>query len=442
MRRFAVLSLVMGMILVMAPPVSALIPAASVDPSSGLAGTSVTVSVSGFTGNIDLEVHEGGESGSLLGAGATNGSGIAGISITIPAAAAVGPFTLYVCGIPCVGNEFSERATVTFTVTPPPPPTTTTTTTTTVATTGTRPPTTDPLPPITPAGACAIPEGAIHIDFDGLSTGLADRSEVRDPLARDGFYLWQSNYSTMNPDGTRTDSGPILESGPTGQQPDISDFAAHSYTDPRTWLGTSSPPNILRSVDNAHFSVESYRTLHGEMDYFGFNLGFGHYSEGFERPEYVQYDVSVSLLPVYELDGSVFEVGWDELTVTLGPGPQAVTTCVLLENAPRRNGYIGGSTWKVDIVPHHLDGSPIHLILEMDDVFYGTNAPVSLEVPVPVFPPPETTTTTELTLPFIEQPIELPELPSGPSYLPWMIASVLVGLMVGAGVMWGFRRRT
>jgi Tol biopolymer transport system component len=134
-------------------------------------------------------------------------------------------------------------------------------------------------------------------------------------------------------------------------------------------LGSSSAPNVLRVFDEGHLSIAAHQTLPGQMDYLGFNVGFGHFSEGFERPDIVELDVSVTLLPFHEIDGSVTAVAWDPITITLGPGPQPITECVFLENPGV--GHPLFSTWLVDIVPRHVDGTPIHLPVGIDDLFYG-----------------------------------------------------------------------
>ncbi len=130
MRRFAVLSTVMGVFLVVpAVAVSALIPAAAASPPFGGVGTAIVLSISDFTPGSTFEVHGQTFDGPLLGTGTTSAGGEGEVGVTIPSSASEGEYTLAVCEITYVActdttNDFWVGATATFTVIPPPPTTT------------------------------------------------------------------------------------------------------------------------------------------------------------------------------------------------------------------------------------------------------------------------------------------------------------------------------
>jgi len=127
-----------GVVLIAMGPVAALqLPVASLSPKTGLAGAEITVSVSQYSPNIVIEVHEDTVNGALIGTGTTDGSGTAAFPITVPASAPTGSLLMYICGL--CASEYPEWATRGFQVTGPAPTTTTVAPTTTVATT---PPTT------------------------------------------------------------------------------------------------------------------------------------------------------------------------------------------------------------------------------------------------------------------------------------------------------------
>jgi len=69
-------------------------PACSAAPSEGAAGTTVTVSGSGFTPNGGVDVYLGTASGTPLGQGSADGSGAMNLAVTIPMTATSGPTTL------------------------------------------------------------------------------------------------------------------------------------------------------------------------------------------------------------------------------------------------------------------------------------------------------------------------------------------------------------
>ena len=145
MKRIAGLLVAAGAVLFAVGPVAALqLPVASLNPKTGLAGTEITVTVSQYSPEIVIEVHENTVNGTLIGTGMTDGSGTGAFPITIPASAPTGSYLMYICGL-CT-SQFPEWATRGFQVTGPAPTTTTVASTTTVATT---PPTTTTAPSTT-----------------------------------------------------------------------------------------------------------------------------------------------------------------------------------------------------------------------------------------------------------------------------------------------------
>lgn len=354
-------------------PAAALAPAVTLLPTAGPAGSEITVGVSDFTTLSTFEVHAGDFDGPLLGTGETDTAREGAIAVTIPPGTPAGALTIAVCEVefvPCsdTNNEFWVGATASFTVTPPP---TTATTSTIPVTLATLPPVT--LPPVTlpppvelpSSGACVIPSGAEVLDFDDLPTGSIDEF-TRGALAVRGFVPWQYASETVAADGAHHGSGPMAL-----PYVDILDRAARSGD---IWLGSSSAPNILRFEDRAQFSVETALTggRSFDMQYLGFNVGFGHYGEGFDRPDLVEFEVTVRLLPSTAADGALAEAFWEPISITIGPGPQRVEHCVMLANTAGPG--LAGATWLVDVVPRTPDGATLHLLIEIDDLFYGPGA--------------------------------------------------------------------
>jgi hypothetical protein len=112
------------------------LPDATVEPRSGPAGTTVTISVSVYSPNTEIFVYEGGDdTGTLLGTGMTGPDGTGSFPITIPVDAPVGSYLMYICGL--CDAQFPEWATRGFTVTESPGTTTTSSTTTAPTTTTT-----------------------------------------------------------------------------------------------------------------------------------------------------------------------------------------------------------------------------------------------------------------------------------------------------------------
>lgn len=98
-----------------------LAPSISVSPSSGLAGSTVTVTGSGFTGGFSAAIRW---EGTDLQKFTMPKNGSFSEEITIPSGASPGPYTISVCSN-CGGGEFEESASVGFKVTEPSPPTST-----------------------------------------------------------------------------------------------------------------------------------------------------------------------------------------------------------------------------------------------------------------------------------------------------------------------------
>ena len=158
-RRSGIVGVVAGVVtllLAIGPVAALLLPVASLGPKTGLAGSEITVTVSQYSPDIAIEVHETNVSGALIGTGATDGAGSASFPVAIPASAS-GSYLLYICGL-CT-SEYPEWATRSFLVTGPAAPTTTTTslaTTTTAAAPTTLAPGTT-VAAVTTAPASATP---------------------------------------------------------------------------------------------------------------------------------------------------------------------------------------------------------------------------------------------------------------------------------------------
>ena len=116
MKRIAVLSMVMGLIMLVLAP-AAWAEEALVDPGSGQPGTSVLLFVSGFEPDVPIQVRFGAD-GTVLADGNSGDLGMAGIPITIPMGASVGVHVVVVCGF--CGSHLEVEAGTTFEVTHPP----------------------------------------------------------------------------------------------------------------------------------------------------------------------------------------------------------------------------------------------------------------------------------------------------------------------------------
>jgi hypothetical protein len=334
----------------------------SVTPGSGPPGTTVQVIIADFLPGVPIEVHEGSRTGPLLGGPTVaNSSGNAFVEITIPAGAPVGTYSIYVCG--SCSSEFFDEASTTFQVTAPPTTTTTTTTTSTTTTTTTLPPAGEP---------CEIPRDAIVIDWDGFDPDdLGLTGELMGPLefalVTDGYDLllhqWAEYVFSAYPP---TDDDPSLLLLPRV------DAVGRVADNPARDLWTSSPPNVMRLFDDTHWSVLPY--VNPMPSHIGFNVGFGHFGEGFETPDEVVVELHVRAMPMQMPDGSVLDQGaWASTSVTLGPGPQPVTTCLEARNTI---GSVDPHTvYMIDILPRTAGGDPIHIPLDIDDLFFARLVP-------------------------------------------------------------------
>jgi len=380
MKRIAALVLSWGLILfALAPLAGASYQVASVDPSSGPAGTEAIVIVSDFFPGLELEVRAGSIHGPTLGTAQADGTtGDAAISITIPVDAPPGPYVLYVCG--SCSSEFPMEATTTFEVTPPPPPTTVVPTT---------PPTAGTLdlgPLVDVVGErCDIPSGATVIDFDAWDYSMGDTRDHDGELSMAfhaaGHPLWFRQYDRHVISS---------ETGPVGDDhfylPEVVSSGGF-ITDTPAWdLWTTSPPMVMRlTYGSTPIYAATHWTLYtgtegmnlvGQPDYFGFNVGFGHFGLGYIDPENLVVELRVRTMPMERPDATILDQGaWDTVSITLGPGPQPVAYCLMATNT------IGDTHWKtaylIDILPLTMGGDPIpNMRVDIDDMFYGSYPPV------------------------------------------------------------------
>ena len=196
MKRMAGLLVALGLVFFAAGPVAAvLLPVASLDPKSGPAGTVITVTVTQYSPNIAIEVHEDTVNGALIGTGTTDGSGTGAFPITIPVTAPAGSNLLYICGL--CSSQYPEWATRGFQVTGPAPATTavatTTTTTTVAATTTLAATTTTPAPTTTtPAATIIAAAGDSGSSSQGILIGLIIGALAALVLLG-GFVIWSRN---------------------------------------------------------------------------------------------------------------------------------------------------------------------------------------------------------------------------------------------------------
>ncbi|NIM94581.1 MAG: hypothetical protein GTO18_12850 [Anaerolineales bacterium] len=157
-------------------------PSISVSPASGLAGSTVTVTGSGFTEGFNAAIRWDGVDQVTF---TMPKGGSFSSPLTIPSSAAPGPHTISVCNY-CGGGEFEENASVGFkvtqpptkTLTPQPPPVVTITPQVKpITSTPTLTPTVTGVPSI--CETLGLGPEAIVIDFDDLSPGsILDRELV------------------------------------------------------------------------------------------------------------------------------------------------------------------------------------------------------------------------------------------------------------------------
>jgi len=145
-------------------------------------------------------------------------------------------------------------------------------------------------------------------------------------------------------------------------------------------------------------------------------------------------------------DNTILDQGaWDTVSITLGPGPQPVAFCLMATNT------IGSTHWKtvylIDILPRTTGGDPVHIPVDIDDLFYGSYPVIgpmlSDDIPELVTVPSTLATIPVPELPEVSIPIPEPD-PVGPvsdsSDLVVRIAFGLAGLIIGAGAILALRR--
>jgi hypothetical protein len=213
-------------------------------------------------------------------------------------------------------------------------------------------------------------------------------------------------------------------------------------------LWTTSPPMVMRLIDDTHWTLWTGQVgmnLVGQPDYFGFNVGFGHFSEGFENPENLVVELRVRTMPMERPDATILDQGaWDTVSITLGPGPQPVAFCLMATNT------IGSTHWKtaylIDILPRTTGGDPVHIPVDIDDLFYGSYpdiGPIVTDDIPELITVPSTITVPEI--PEVSIPIPGPdpvEPVSDSSDLVIRVAFGLAGLVIGAGAILVMKRPT
>jgi hypothetical protein len=128
---------------------------------------------------------------------------------------------------------------------------------------------------------------------------------------------------------------------------------------------------------------------------------------------------------------------WDPVSVTLGPGPQSVTHCLMATNTSGPS-----HRWAIhhfEIRPKDASGAYVHIPVDIDDLFFG----VYPELP-PIdggdAPIPSTTLIAPPADPVPPAGDPLPEPASEPSDWPLRIGFGLAGLILGAGSLFAFKK--
>jgi len=439
MKRSAALVLSWGLILLaLAPVAGASYQVASVDPLSGPAGTEVIVTVSDFGSGATIDVRAGSVGGATLATGLADAQGNAGILVTIPEGAPLGPYVLYVCG-PCTGAVRAPTiAMATFNVTLP--ITTLGTVTTPVATLST-------LVPLI-GDRCDIPPGATVIDFDLWDRSMGETDELMSDLQNALFtYSHPIWFHQWDRHVISSETGLIMFDY---LYPPRVNSVGYVIDNPARDLWTTSPPMVMRLIDDTHWTLITGwggMNLVGQPDYFGFNVGFGHFGEGMETPEDLVVELRVRTMPMERPDATILDQGaWDTVSITLGPGPQPVAFCLMATNT------IGSTHWKtaylIDILPRTTGGDPVHIPVDIDDLFYGSYPAIGPSLPdeIPeLVTVPSTITVPEVPIPTASIPIPEPdpvEPVSDSSDLVIRIAFGLAGLIIGAGAILAMKRPT
>jgi len=203
---------------------------------------------------------------------------------------------------------------------------------------------------------------------------------------------------------------------------------------------------VMRLIDDTHWTLITgwgVMNLVGQPGYFGFNIGFGYFGEGFETPENLVVELRVRTMPMERPDGTVLDQGaWDTVSITLGPGPQPVAFCLMATNTIG-NAYFE-TVYLIDILPRTTGGDPVHIPIDIDDMFYG---PYDEDSPFVFGEIPDQAELT-ITIPMpelVEDTIPIPGPdPAAPvsdsSDLVIRIAFGLGGLLIGAGAVLALRR--
>lgn len=169
--------------------IPALAASLTISPSTGVAGSSATVTGAGFTGGSEVLVCWGSASASCgsLGAAGASDDGSFSITVTIPGDASPGDWTVSACGLdPETPGSCALTASTFFGVVAP-ATTTTTTTTTSTTTTSTTTTTTTPVtstapPPTTTTSTTAAPPPPPPPPAPPVTTAVAP-SEAAPPVS-------------------------------------------------------------------------------------------------------------------------------------------------------------------------------------------------------------------------------------------------------------------
>ena len=389
-------------------------PSASVSPSSGLEGSTATVTGSGYLpGFSPCSIYIGltKETAVEISSCTVDGNGLVSEQISIPATLASNVYTVFICNFcldPVIEYEFSEVGETTFRVLKPPPPATTTTispttsttttssttTTTANATTTTEAPEEEQEDPV--SGALPILINGRAIPRIGPESTFADAvGSPWEPIRITDDLLQLPDYWVLRcgaPPGSQIvdfdDQELATEAVLTSSG--ISDTvyfsAASSAPTPvvvaplqGTWTAPYAAQMGIRPSPSGDFSRNATKIMtYSQFTYFGLRIGL---VEDIDTPVVIELAARAG-------EGTY----WDIDRIELGPTASPATTCLMV-TAPE-----GESFREVQLGIYSETDDRVDVLL--DNVYWSsvdpypitpTPDPIDVEI---IFPLPSSTLTT------------------------------------------------